>query len=157
MFVFSLPVDELLGGELVKDELIVGDILVEGPDQPVPVGVAVDEAAFPSAGLIALRVGVAGNIHPVPGPSFAVVGRRHEVVDERRPGFPVGAGVIDEFLLLCKLRGQAEEIEMNAAVERGTIRLRRGGDSGILLCFPDKIVDRMPCIGGNLRRGDRLK
>ena len=73
---------EPIGGELKRDEAIVGEILVEGPDHPVAVHRGMDEKALLAAVDIALRIGIAGHIEPVPPLLLTVARRGEEPVDE---------------------------------------------------------------------------
>ena len=98
------PVDKLLAGELVKEEPVVGHVVIERPNEPVAVSVAVHKAAFASAGFVALGVGVTSHIHPVAGKAFPVVGRVEQGVDHGSPGFFVGAIIFEELILFLILR-----------------------------------------------------
>ena len=62
--------DDLVGGELQAEELVVGQVVVEGLHHPVAVSVSVRIAAFFLED-VALRVGVAGDVEPVTAPAFA--------------------------------------------------------------------------------------
>ena len=73
---------EPIGGELERDKAIVGEILVEGPDHPVAVHRGMDEKPLLAAVDIALGVGIAGDIEPVPPLLLAVARRGEEPVDE---------------------------------------------------------------------------
>ena len=62
-------------GELELEEAVEGQVLVEGAHDPVAVGPGVRQAAFVAVGVdVALRVGVAGDVQPVPSPALPVGG-----------------------------------------------------------------------------------
>ena len=63
--------EELVAGDLEEEEAVVGEVLVEGTDDPAAVGGGVGEAAFFAAVDVAFGVGVAGEIEPVAAPAFA--------------------------------------------------------------------------------------
>ena len=85
---------EPIGGELEHHETIVGEILVEGPDHPVAVDRGMDEKPLLAAVDIALGIGIAGHIEPVPPLLLAVARRGEEPVDELFVG--VGGGIGNE-------------------------------------------------------------
>ncbi len=59
--------------QLLHDELIVRQVFVEGADHIIPVGVGIGVTAFLGE-QVALGIGIAGDIEPVPAPALAVVG-----------------------------------------------------------------------------------
>ena len=60
-----------VAGQLTADELVVRQVIIEGPDHPV----AIPPGGWPQlVPLKAVRVGVVGNVEPVAGPPLAVVG-----------------------------------------------------------------------------------
>ena len=77
---FVVAERELVGGELLMNEAVEGEVGVEGADDVVAVGVGVGEAAFGVADEVALGVGVAGDVEPVAAPAFAVAGAGEEAV-----------------------------------------------------------------------------
>ena len=83
--------DDLVGGELQAEELVVGQVVVEGLHHPVAIGVSIRIAAFFQED-IALRVGVAGDVEPVTAPAFAEGRRGEETVDEFLGGLRVAVG-----------------------------------------------------------------
>ena len=85
---FVVAEGELVGGELLVNEAVEGEVGVEGADDVVAVGVGVGEAAFGVADEVALGVGVAGDVEPVAAPAFAVAGTGEEAVY----GASVGGG-----------------------------------------------------------------
>ena len=76
----SLAELELVGGDLLDEELVVRQVLVERADDAVAVGVGVRVAPLFLED-VALGVGVAGDVEPVPPPPLAVAGRGEQAVD----------------------------------------------------------------------------
>ena len=68
-----------VAGDLSPKKLVVGEVGIERLDHPVaiPPGVGPELVAFEAVG-----VGVVGDVEPVAGPAFAVVGRGEQAVDE---------------------------------------------------------------------------
>ena len=115
---------ELIGGELLHDELVVAQVGIERRDHVVAVGVG--KRIAPILGEhIALRVGVAGHVEPVPAPALAVAGRREQAVDQLREriGRLVGLERVD----LLGGRRNAPEVDRRAADQRS---LRGAGARG---------------------------
>ena len=79
----------VVGGELLDDELVVRFILIVGLHDVVAVGpgvrVAVVLAAIVHVAVAADGVGVAGGIQPVARPAFAVVRAGEEAINDRFP------------------------------------------------------------------------
>ncbi len=125
---------DLVGGDLEEEELVVGEVLVEGADDPVAVGVSVDEAALLAGVDVAFGVGVAGDIEPVAAPAFAVVGAVEEAIDEAFDGGGVegiagggvGEGFAGEGLDLVEGRREAGEGGVGAADEGSGVGGREG-------------------------------
>ena len=78
---------EFVAGELPADELIVGHVLVQGLDDEI--AEVIGEGAVVVL-LEAVAFGEAGGVEPVAGPTFAVVLRIKQLVDEGFIGFRVG-------------------------------------------------------------------
>ena len=74
-----------IGRELERHEPVVGHVGGECPHDPVAVGPGEGIAGILVAEGIAHRVGVAGQIEPVAGPVFAMLGRREELLHEGAP------------------------------------------------------------------------
>ena len=69
---------QLVPGQGLHHELVVGHVLVEGPDQVVPVAVDIRHGVVRLEGL-GLRE--THHVHPVPRPALAEVGRGKEPID----------------------------------------------------------------------------
>ena len=112
-----------VAGELVDDELVVGLIAVERGDDPI--------AVFPDLARrvdgVAVGIGVAGNIKPWTGPTFAVVRRGEQSLDECGVGGGrVPGGIGEEGGDLGGGGRQAGQIEAEPADEGDGIGGGRG-------------------------------
>ena len=98
-----------IAGELPEKELIVGQVLIEGADDPVAVGrhVAIE------VGLVAVGVGVAGEIEPVHRHALAVSRRGQIAIHRARVGARrlIGKKRVD----LGRRGRKAGEVERQAA------------------------------------------
>ena len=65
--------------------MIVGKIPVECVDHLVAVGVGIGEEIASTADLIALGIGITGNIEPVPPPPLAVGWQREQPIEVSAP------------------------------------------------------------------------
>ena len=99
--------DHLVARELLADQDIPGAVGIERPDQVIAifVGVRPDRVARG----VAVAVGIAGHVEPVPRPAFAVVARVQQPIDEALVG--IGGLVGHERLDLLGGRRQAEQVE----------------------------------------------
>ena len=79
-----------VAGDLLRDEAVVGFVVVEGLDDPVAPEPEVTAAVDGEA----VGVGVAGGIEPIEAHAFAEVGTGQQAVDE--PAVSVGLLVLDE-------------------------------------------------------------
>ncbi len=79
-------VGEQVAGKLLDGELVKRHVLVDGPDHPVAVSVRIGAGRVL---LVAVAVGIAGQVQPVPSPAFAEVGRVEQAVDQPVVGFGI--------------------------------------------------------------------
>ena len=77
-FVFALR--QFIRGELLANELIVGQVAVERIDDVIAIGVRIRIAAILLKG-IASRIGIASDIEPMSAPPSAVLWRREQPID----------------------------------------------------------------------------
>ena len=124
--------------ELLDREVAEGEVAVEGVDHPV----AVLPGGAALVLLVAVRVGVAGEVQPGPRPALAVVGRGEEAVDDLLVG--VRAAVGEEGVDLRRRRGKADEVEAEPADERLARGLGRGREALLLEPREDERVDGVP-------------
>ncbi len=136
-------IGEKVVGELADHKLIVGEVVVEGRDDPVAVEKRRALGIQPRFG----DVGVAGEVEPVPSPALAVVGRGEEFLH----GFGE-AGAVEIFHLLRR-RGQPGEIEMETSQEDAVPGRSGGRESGFLHLREEEGVDAVlrPGIVGDGR------
>ena len=113
-------VRQQVAGELLDRELVERHVGVQGADDPVAIGPEVAQVVA----LEAVRVGVAGQVEPRPGPALAELRRGEQPIDDRFVG--VRARVGDERIDFRRRRRQADQIEGHAADERRAIGFRRG-------------------------------
>src|SRR5690606_12192130 len=74
---------EQVACELLDRELIERQVFIEGANRPVAEHVSVGPGAI---FFIAVTVGIASQVEPVPPPALAEVRRREEAIDERLVG-----------------------------------------------------------------------
>ena len=109
---------KLVAGEVLADELGVGDVGVEGADEVVAVVVGAVDFVVP---IIAESFGETHEVHPVAGPLLAEVGGAEEAVDLAL----VGSRGLIVFKKIDLERGgrEAGENEAEATEEGGTVGL----------------------------------
>ena len=134
-----------VGCELQGDELVVGQIALEGIDHPVAIG--------PRKGIpfvlfegITHRVGVAGEVEPFSSPVLGVLPRGEEPIDRRAKGCvgcrrAAGRRGTERFGFVGR-RGQAREVIEEPANEVPRRRLRRRLQISVAECGADEAVDR---------------
>ena len=123
--------NQLIGRQLQHQKSVVGQVGIEGMDDPVAVGGCVNEAGFFASVDVALGVGVAGDVEPMASPAFAVPGGVEQAVNESagRAG-AVAGGVGDEAVDVVGFGGKAGEVEAEASDEGAWVGRRGGVDSG---------------------------
>ena len=127
---------EEVAGDLFADELVVGEVAVEGVDDVVAVAPGIAEG---DVFIEAVGVGVAGDIEPVAAPAFAVVRGIQEAVDDAGEG--VGRVVGEEGGDVVGRGREAGEVEGGAAEEGAFVGGRGEGDSVGLELGEDEGVD----------------
>ena len=110
-FLIEGGVGEEVAGELPGGELVKGEVVIEGADDPVAVG---PHAAF-VVEVEAVGIGVAGGVEPVAAHVFAVALGFEEAGDEFFVG--VGGGVGEEGVDFLEGGREAGEVEGDAADE----------------------------------------
>ena len=123
---------------MLFDELVVGEVLIEGANHVVAVapGFGFFEIEFVAAGF-----GEANEVEPVAAPALAVVGRGEEAVDH---GFvDARGGIGEEGGDLGGGRGQAGEVEGDAPQEGGFVGGGRRGEAvGFQICEEEGVDGR---------------
>ncbi len=74
------PQRQAVGSELLQDELVVRQIIIEGADYVIAIGVSVRVPPLLRE-QVALGIGVTGHIEPVPAPALSVVRRGQQALD----------------------------------------------------------------------------
>ena len=111
------PVHEFVTGQLLHQELIVGHVLVESPDHPVPVAPhPVDDDHVVDGGVEPGDVAVAGRIQPMAAPTLTVVLRLQQRVDE--PLVCIGPLVVEVGPDLLRRRRDSDQVQPGAAQQR---------------------------------------
>ena len=95
-----------VAGHLLPQERVVWLVGIEGVDHPVAVAPRMGAELI---ALVAMAVGVVGDIEPVPRPPFPVGRRRQEAIDE--PLESIGGSISLEGGHLVRRRREADEIE----------------------------------------------
>ena len=123
---------------MFPDQLVVGDVGVQGSNQVVAVTPGVWRLGV---ALTAVGFAVADQVHPVAGPLFAEVGRVHEVVHQVFVSPRRGIG--DEGLDLSGEGWQSPQIVGKAPDQRVPVRCRRRFQPLLLQSGQDEPVHRM--------------
>ena len=144
---------EEVAGELLDDELIDGEVVVEGFDDPIAVGPGI---GF-DIGLVAEGIGVAGDIEPRRGHAFAEAGRGEQAIDDSF--FRGGGGVGEEGIELGLGRRQSGEIEGDATQPTFRRGWRAGTEFFLFEAVEDEVVDGIfrPGFVGDFRHGNFLR
>ena len=145
---------DLVAGDLLAHELVVGLVGVERLDDVVAVGPGVGTVGVQP---VALAFGVAGEVEPVLGPALAVARAGEQAVDEAFVG--VWAAVGHEGLHLLRRRRQAVQVEVHAAHQFLAAGLGGGAQTVRFELGAHEGVDRLGAAGGgwNLGGAHRLK
>ena len=86
-----------------------------------------------------MAVGVAGEVEPVAGPAFAVLGASQEAVDDGGEG--LGGRIRDEGGQLFGRRGEAGEVNRNATEESAFVGGDVGGEAGLFTGRFEVVID----------------
>ncbi len=142
-------IGEEVAGDLPAGEGVEGQVLVECADKPV--SIRPDRADAIDA--VAVGICIARCIQPPTGPTFAVMRGGEQSFD----GLVVapGIGIREEGVEFVGRRGEAGEVEGEAAQEDGWIGFAGGDEFLGVQSFPDEGVDGVghACQGGRCDRG----
>jgi hypothetical protein len=138
-------VRQQIAGELQDAELVVGQIGIEGLDHPFAPAAHLAIAVL----LVAVAVGVAGEVEPPARLMFAVVRRGEQARERVRPR--VGALVGEELVEFGERGRQAGEVERRTPQQRGAIGRRCRRLRGVARCREEG-VHRMRRAGDRRRR-----
>ena len=136
------PVDEFIAGDLLDKELVERQIVIERIDDVIPVLPDPVVGIHRSEVVVELAVDISGGIQPVPSPSFAVVRRFQQFVDQQLVG--VRTGIFQKRLQGRWFRGKPDQIKIGPTNEYALFRV--GGEVQPFLLQPrqQKPVDRSP-------------
>ena len=107
-----------VAGQVLPNQLVVGNVGVQGADQVIAVAPRLGQIRI---ALAPVRLGVTHQIHPVPRPALAEVGRLQQAVHDRLEG--LGRSVGGEGFDLRGSWRQARQRVRDAAQERVPVRL----------------------------------
>ena len=143
---------ELVAGKLLGQEAVVGFVGVERPDDVVAVTPGVGAKGILA---IAVRLGIADQVEPVPRPALAVARRGQQAVDQALVG--VGRVVGQECVDFLGGRRQPGQVEGRAADQGRLVGLRGGRQAVVEKRLENESVDRVsrpvgPVVGPRIDR-----
>ena len=132
---------EEITAELLAREAVKRHVLREGPDHPIAVG----PHRHLLVAVVADRIGVAHQIEPPRRHPFGMGGAGEEPIDEALES--LGGGIGEKGIDLGRFRGEAGEIEGDAAGERRPVGLAGGHEPRTCQLPADEGIDRQPGRG----------
>ena len=139
----------LVAGQLEGDEPVVGEVFLEGPDHPIAVSPGVGPLGVEFE---PVRVGMMGQVEPVLGLAFAILGRSEQAVDDPLEG--VGPVVLEEPVDIGRTRRQAGQVGRDPANPGHAVGLGGVPEPGRFEAGQDEPVDRIPDPTGLLDLGE---
>ncbi len=133
---------QLVAGQLLADESVVGQVGVEAADDVIAVAVRFRPQVV---GLEAVGLGVAHQIEPVGRHALAVVRAGQQPIDHLFVG--VGRSVLEKGVLFVEGRRQAGQVEGDAAQQAQLLGGRRWFHPGGILAREDEGVDGVDAPG----------
>ena len=142
---------EQVACQMLPDQLVVGDVGIQGPNQVVAVTPRVGRVRIAFA---AMGLAVADQVHPVAGPVLAELGRVEKLVHQVLVGAWRGVG--DESPDLSGEGRESSQIVGEAADQSVSVRSRRRFQSLLLQSGQDEAVHgvQRPTGAGHRGRGD---
>ncbi len=144
---------ELIAGELLGQEAVVGFVGVEGPDDIV--------AVTPGMGTkgilpVTVRLGIADEVEPVPPPALAVTRRGQQAVDQSLVSFRRVVG--QERVDFLGGRRQPGQVEGGTSNQCRLVGFRGGRQTVIEKSLEDEPIDGVsrppgPVVGARIRPG----
>ena len=134
---------EQVARHLLDREPIEGHVRVERIDYPVAITPGVRPQGVTAK---PVAIGVAGKVEPVASPLLAVVGRIEQPVEQ--VAVSAGACIAQEGIDFGGRGREADQIEMDAADQRGFPGFGRGSDTPLLQSCQNEVVDRIADPGG---------
>ena len=154
---FSLGILDLVAGDLLGEKAVERLILVKGIDDVIAVTPSVWLGVV---ALVAVRLGVADHVEPMPCPTLAVLRPGQQLVHDFAIGFR--RLILQKPPLFLGRRRQADQIEVDAPQQRPPIGRGRGPDSFFFQPRQNEAVDGRPhpsaiAHARQFRTADRLK
>ena len=118
---------EPIAGDVFLQELVVGNIRIERPDQVVAIPPRVRDAEVL---LVPIRLGKADEVHPMACPLLPKAGRLEQAVHHFLKG--LGRRIGQERGDLFRLRWEPGEVEGDTANQRWAVGRGRGGEFRLL-------------------------
>src|SRR5579883_65569 len=118
---------QLVAGQLLGYESVVGLILVKGTDDVVAVAPGVRPLAV---GLVAIGLGVAGDVQPMLGPALAVIRGGQQTLHDALVS--TRSVITEEGVCLVWRGGEADQVEGDATQQRRSVGRGRGPEPGCL-------------------------
>ena len=132
-------VGQEITGDLPDRECVERHVVVERLNHPVAIRPDRPLAIL----LVAVRVGVAGEIEPAAGPPLAIPRAGKQAVDEAFVGVRRVGG--EEGVEFGRRGRQADEVEMDTTAERGPVGLGRRGNPLLVQSGPHEAIDLVAC------------
>ena len=129
---------DLVAGELLTDEPVVGHVGVEGPHHvvAVPPGRG-PEGVLPES----VALGIPAEIEPVPGHAFAIAWIAEQPIHQ--PLIGIGGGIVDERFDVGGGGRHSEQIEREPPNERTTVGLGNGFEARLAELGENELIDRV--------------
>src|SRR2546426_4484992 len=127
---------ELVGGELLDDELVVRLVVIQGLDHVIAIAPCCRQIAIV---LEARAVGVANDVQPVSSPTLAVMGRGQQPLDEVLVGSR--RRILDEGVHLLRGWQQPDQVEVGAPDQGVAVGFERRRQSLLIQGLLDEGVD----------------
>ncbi len=129
-----------VAGNLLDDELVVGQVAVEGVDHPVAIEPDLPRLVF----LKAVGVGIAGGIEPEARPALSIMRRGEQALNEAFISrLRLGGRFLQEPINLFNRRRQPDQVEREAADQRHPVRLGGRLEPFFLKARENEGVDRI--------------
>ena len=113
---------ESVGRDLLDHESVVGQIMIEGADDIIAVGVGPVVVGVLKQN-VPLGIGVAGDVEPVSPPSLAIAWRGQQAIDQAIERIRRGVGL--EFVDFFRRWRQTQEVKGGPPYQSARIGLRR--------------------------------
>ena len=132
---FGVPsgIFQKVTGEVLTNKIVVGNILIECPDEVVPVFVGMID---PKVEFMSIGVRVPNKVHPVPGPLFSKMSGGKQFIDD------LLFGLFKRFCELLRGGGQADEVKVDPSCPCALVCGQGRLQANVFHFFLYKAVDR---------------